>query len=79
MKSKRENIIKTDHEKYDEFLLKQYIIDLDIGDKIRIHTLDKDDNLLDEKVFIAKQINCHMNCRWQDKGIKKVLEVKKVE
>ena len=71
MKNKRENLISTKHDSYDEFLIKQYIIDLDVGDKVKIQTFDKDNNLLDEKEFIAKQINCHINCTWQDKGVKK--------
>lgn len=70
MKSKVENVVKTKHSKYDDFLLKQYIIDLDVGDKIIIQTFDKNNNLLDTKEFEAKQINCHINCTWQDKGDK---------
>ena len=71
MKSKRENLVSTKHDNYDEFFLTQYIVDLDVGDKIKIQTFDKNDVLLDEKEYIAKQINCHINCTWQDKGLKK--------
>ena len=71
MKSERENFVTDKHEKYDDFFLTQYIVDLNVGDKIKIQTFDKDDNLLAEKEFIATQINCHINCTWQDKGIQK--------
>ena len=71
MKDKREKLVNDKHDSYDDFLLTQYIINLDIGDKVKIQTFDKNDKLLDEKEFIAKQINCHINCQWQDKGIKK--------
>ena len=72
MKSVRENLVNDKHDAYDDFLLTQYIVDLDVGDKVKIQTFDKDNNLLEEKEFIAKQTNCHINCTWQDKGIKKV-------
>ena len=71
MKSKRENLVKDKDDLYDKFLITQYIIDLDVGDKIKIQTFDKNNVLLDEKEFVAKQVNCHINCTWQDKGIKK--------
>ena len=74
MKNKREKIVLTEHPKYNEFLLKQYIIDLDVGDKVKIQTFDSNNNLLDEKEFTAKQINCHINCTWQDKGVKNLEE-----
>lgn len=71
MKNKREKIVKKEHPKYDNFLLKQYIIDLDIGDKIVIQTFDKDDHLLDTKEYIAQYKNCHINATWQDKDNRK--------
>lgn len=71
MKNKRENFVSDKHHLYDNFFLTQYIVDLDVGDKVKIQTFDENDNLLDEKEFIATQVNCHINCQWQDKGIKK--------
>jgi len=71
MKNEKENLVKDKHDSYDNFLIEQYIVDLDKGDKVKIQILDKNDNLLTEKEFIAKQVNCHINCTWQDKGIKK--------
>jgi hypothetical protein len=71
MKSIKDEIVKKTHYKYNKYLQEQYIVDLDVEDKIKIQVLDKDNNLLDERIFTAKQINCHINCQWQDKGIKK--------
>ncbi|GAG86412.1 unnamed protein product [marine sediment metagenome] len=77
MKSKIDEIINTTSNKdYDELIREQYIVDLDIGEKVQIKILDKDNKVLDEKEFIAKYVNCHINCQWQDKGIKKELEKK---
>lgn len=71
MKSKVDETVMETHNRYDEFVREQYIIDLDLGDKVRIQILDENDNLLDEKFFIAKYVNCHINCQFQDKGVKK--------
>ncbi len=56
---------KIPHIAYDEFELSQFIVELDVGDKIEILVNGKK-----EKEFTAKYINCHMNARFQDKGIK---------
>jgi len=70
MKSKVDEIVTETHDKYEEFNREQYIINLDVGDKVKIQILDKDDKLLDERLFVAKYVNCHINCQWQDKGVK---------
>lgn len=68
------NIIDEDvqetHDKYTEFERKQFIINLDIGEKVEINVYDKEGKKVNSKEFIAKFINCHINCQWQDKGAK---------
>ena len=66
MKIKKDEIDKDNHPKYDDYELSQFIVELDIGDKLEILVNGKI-----EKEFIAKYINCHMNAVFQDKGIKK--------
>jgi len=72
MKEERDNFVTDKHDKYDDFFLTQYIVNLDIGDKVQIKILDKDGIELGFKEFIAKQVNCHINCTWQDKGVNKI-------
>ncbi len=73
---KKENckdvILSREHIYYNEgeYERDQYIIDLDVGDKIKIQVFDSTDKLLTEKEFIAKYGNSHINCQWQDKGEK---------
>lgn len=77
MKSKIDEVTKTEHYKYNEFRQEQYIVNLDKGDRVKIEILDKEGNHLDEKLYIASYSNSHINCNWQDKGERKELEVKK--
>ena len=72
MKEIDDRVIKKEHRSYDEFLRAGYVVDLDVGDKVQIKILDKNDKILSEKEFVAKYVNCHINCQWQDKGIKKL-------
>lgn len=67
---KDEEVQKT-HNLYDDWESWQYIADLHIGDKIKIEIEPIDGSGTIEKEFIAKYINCHINCRWQDKGVRK--------
>ena len=72
------------HRNYEEFLRWQYIADLDVGDKVEIkieymdYEIDDDGNKIElgmkeiKKEFIATNINCHINCQWQDKGVKNI-------
>lgn len=71
MKNKIDEIISEVNESYEEFLRSQFIVDLNIGDKVKIKVYGKAGQILAEKEFEAKYINCHINCQWQDKGIKK--------
>lgn len=71
MKSKIDEIISEVNESYEEFLRSQFIVDLNIGDKVKIQVFDENNKLLTDKEFEAKYVNCHINCQWQDKGIKK--------
>ncbi len=72
---KTESLVDEDlnqtHYRYDEFERKQFIVELDVGETLRVQVLDKEGKTLHEKEFIAKYINCHINCQWQDKGVKK--------
>ena len=54
------------HMGYDEFDLQQFIVTLDVGEKIEIFVNGKK-----EREYIAKYVNCHMNAVFQDKGVKK--------
>jgi len=69
MKSEKSQIVKDTYHSYNDFLLEQVIIDLDVGDKVKIEV--ESGGLVYEREFEAKQINCHFNFLWQDKGIKK--------
>ncbi len=66
-----EKVNGSNNQYYDEFDRKQFIVNLDIGDKVLIQVIDKNGKLLKDKEFIAKYINCHLNAQWQDKGDKK--------
>jgi len=72
MKHKIDEITSTTHHKYDEFKQEQYIVNLDVGDKVVIKIYGKAGQILDQKTFIAQYVNCHINCNWQDKGEKKL-------
>ena len=58
------------HLKYEKFYLIQRIIELELGDSITISTKDSTGAILEEETFIAKEINCHFNFTFQDKGMK---------
>ena len=58
------------HANYTEFERWQYIADLNVGDKIKIEIEPIDGSGVIEKEFVAKYVNCHINCQWQDKGEK---------
>ncbi len=66
MKIKKNEAVMQTHTGYDEFNLQQFIVELDVGDKIEILV-----NGTKEREYIAKYINCHMNAVFQDKGVKK--------
>ena len=63
--TKNEAVLQT-HTGFDEFDLQQFIVKLDVGDKIEIFV-----NGNKEREYVAKYINCHMNAVFQDKGMKK--------
>ena len=65
MKITKNEIVEITNTKYDEFDLQQFIVELDVGEKIEIFVNGKK-----EREYIAKYINCHMNAVFQDKGIK---------
>lgn len=76
---KYEEIINTPiDERYTEFELFQYIVDLNIGDKVEIKIEPIDGSGEIKKEFVAKFTNCHINCLWQDKGIKTIKEISEV-
>jgi ribosomal protein L21E len=74
VKSVVDELVSDKHMSYDEFYLWQYIADLDIGDKVKIEIDPADGSGKIDKEFEATNINCHINCQWQDKGEKKVIE-----
>ena len=69
--TKNEAVLNT-HNGYDEFDLQQFIVKLDVGDKIEILVNGKK-----EREYIAKYINCHMNVVFQDKGVKNTKKIMK--
>lgn len=70
VKSKIDVIVEETHEKYAEFDREQFIVDLDVGDRIEINVYDAEGKLDSTKSLTAKYSNCHINCQWQDKGEK---------
>lgn len=58
------------HQYYEEYILNQRIIGLDIGETITITTKDQSGNTLDEETFTSQFINSHFNFAFQDKGEK---------
>ena len=62
---------QTEHKSYAEFLRWQYIVGLDVGDKVEIKIEPAAGGDEIKKEFVATYINCHINCQWQDKGVKK--------
>ena len=74
-RTKVDEIVDVTHDKYTEFDRQQFIISLDIGERAEIKIYDKLGKEIDSKEFLAKYVNCHINCQWQDKGIKKIEEI----
>ncbi|MCP4550876.1 MAG: hypothetical protein GY834_02295 [Bacteroidetes bacterium] len=72
-----DEILSRKHASYDEYERDQFIIGLDVGDVVKISVYDVSEKKLIEKKFIAKYGNSHINCQWQDKGVKKLEEVRK--
>lgn len=58
--------MKKSHKDYNEFDSKQFIVELDIGEKIEILVNGKK-----EIEYMAQYINCHSNIIFQDKGERK--------
>ncbi len=71
VKSIDDRFITDKHHSYDEFLRWGYVADLDVGDKVEIKIEPIDGSGEIKKEFIATYVNCHINCQWQDKGVKK--------
>ncbi len=67
-----DGIVSRKHSQYDIYERDQYIIDLDVGDYITITVYDASAKDLTSKTFTAKHGNSHLNCQWQDKGVKKI-------
>ncbi len=76
MKSKVDEVLMREHQFYeeDEFERDQFIVDLDVGDYITVIVYDASEKELTKKTFTAKHGNSHLNCQWQDKGLRKQLE-----
>ena len=72
VKSIKDEIVQDKHPNYNDFLIWQYIADLNVGDKVEIKIEPKDGSGEIKREFVAKKINCHINCQWQDKGTKKL-------
>ncbi len=66
MEIKKDQIDKTEHEKYNEFELSQFIVELAVNDKLEILI-----NGTKIKEYIAKYVDCHFNMVIQDKGEQK--------
>jgi len=62
------------HPYYDEFNHEQFIVSLNIGEKVVIKAYGKAGQIVSQKEYIAKYSNCHINCQIQDKGVKKEIE-----
>lgn len=59
------------HNKYTDFKLKQWLIDISQGKKLKVSLLDEDDNVLESEILhVGQYINCHANITIQDKGEK---------
>ncbi len=65
MKINKDEIDKDNHPKYDDYELSQFIVELDVGDKLEISV-----NGTKVKEYTARYVNCHVNAVFQDKGIK---------
>ena len=63
-------IDSSENKYYTELDRQEFIVKLEIGEKLQVRVLDANDNVLGQKEFIAKYINCHFNLQWQDKGVK---------
>ena len=74
MKSEINQVVEETHDNYEEFDRWQYIATLDIGDKVEIKVVDVNGKQLAYKEFTTKYINAHINCQWQDKGVKTIPE-----
>lgn len=70
-----DRVTKTEHHSYDEFERSGFVVTIPKGNKIKIQILDSKDVVLKEKIFIAKYEKSHINCQWQDKGVKKIEEL----
>ena len=70
VKSITDEKVQITQDNYSEFERWQYIADLNVGDKIKIEIEPIDGSGVIEKEFTAKYVNCHINCQWQDKGVK---------
>jgi ribosomal protein L21E len=61
----KDDVLKKEHDKYNEFELSQFTANLAKGDIIEIKI---NGELI--KSYIVKYINCHINATIQDKGEK---------
>lgn len=72
-RTKVDEVVEETHDRYAEWDRQQFIISLDVGEKIEIKVYDEENKEIDSKEYIAKYINCHINCQWQDKGVKEMI------
>lgn len=55
---------------YVDFEQSQLIVKINTDEKIKVQVLDKDDQVLHERIYVKKFLSTHVNLVFQDKGVK---------
>lgn len=73
MEIKKEEIVEvSDSVLYTDYDRQQFIVDLDVDEQLIIQVKDKTGEVIKEKIFTAKYVNCHFNLQWQDRSEKQL-------